>query len=252
MIRLSLSDLSCTPYITAVLAIVSLLLLLLLQPIHVIGTLQQATEEQQQQKLDLATGTKLTQVSSLSFPPSPQISNNNNNDSNSSDTTQTQTGLNKSIIYDNSTYGIKFQSPYGWNKVEILFGRITTIEFTSPAGNATSGAQLPAQVMISIERGLGNVTTLGEYSKASDKLLHAILGNFNSTASKPTTLSGQPAIARVLDIKQPASGIHIDIAQVFTIKDGKAYSISYAAPASKYFSYFPILQRIINSFQITK
>lgn len=241
LIRLSLSDLSCSPYI-AVLAIV--LVLLLLQPISIIGTLRQAMAEQQ---LDLATGTKLTQVSSLSFPPSPQIGNNNNN--NSSDTPQT--GLNKSIIYDNSTYGIKFQSPYGWNKVEILFGRITNIEFTSP-GNTTSGAQLPAQVMISIERGLGNVTTLGQYSKASNKLLHAILGNFNSTASKPTFLSGQPAIARVLDVKQPASGIHINIAQVFTIKDGKAYSISYAAPASTYFSYFPIVQRIINSFQITK
>lgn len=203
---------------------------------------------EQQQQPDLATGTILTQASSLSFPPSTQIDDSNNN--NSSDTTQT--GLNKSIIYDNSTYGIKFQSPYGWNKVEILFGRITNIEFTSPRGNGTSGAQLPAQVMISIERGLGNVTTLGQYSEVSDKLLHAILGNFNSTASKPTTLSGQPAIARVLDIKQPASGIHINIAQVFTIKDSKAYSISYAAPASTYFSYFPILQRIINSFQITK
>jgi PsbP-like protein len=244
LIRLSLSGLSSSPYI-AVLAIV--LVLLLLQPISIIGTLRQAMAEQQQQP-DLATGTILTQASSLSFPPSTQIDDSNNN--NSSDTTQT--GLNKSIIYDNSTYGIKFQSPYGWNKVEILFGRITNIEFTSPTGNATSGAQLPAQVMISIERGLGNVTTLGQYSQVSDKLLHAILGNFNSTASKPTTLSGQPAIARVLDVKQPASGIHINIAQVFTIKDSKAYSISYAAPASTYFSYFPILQRIINSFQITK
>ena len=244
LIRLSLSDLSCSPYI-AVPAIVLVLLLLLLQPTSITGTLRQAMAEPQQ--LDLATGAKPTQVSSLSFTPSTQIDDNNNN---SSDTPQT--GLNKSIIYDNSTYGIKFQSPYGWNKVEILFGRITNIEFTSPTGNATNGAQLPAQVMISIERGLENVTTLGQYSQVSDKLLHAILGNFNSTASKPTTLSGQPAIARVLDVKQPASGIHINIAQVFTIKDGKAYSISYAAPASTYFSYFPILQRIINSFQITK
>jgi hypothetical protein len=237
LIRLSFSDLSCSPYI----AVLATVLVLLLQPIN-IGTLRYAMAEQQP---DLATGTKHTRVSSLSFPPSTQLDNNNSS-------ATPQTGLNKSIIYDNSTYGIKFQSPYGWNKVEILFGRITNIEFTSPMGNATSGAQLPVQVMISIERGLGNVTTLGQYSEVSNKLLHAILGNFNSTESKPTTLSGQPAIARVLDVKQPASGIHINIAQVFTIKDSKAYSISYAAPASTYFSYFPIVQRIINSFQITK
>jgi hypothetical protein len=237
LIRLSLSDLSCWQYI-AVLGIV--LVLLLLQPTSIIGTLRQAMAEQQ---LDLATGAKSTQVSSLSFP-STQIENNNSS-------AAPQTGLNKSI-YDNSTYGIKFQYPYGWNKVEILLSRITNIEFTSPTGNATNGAQLPAQVMISIERGLGNVTTLKQYSQVSDKLLHAILGNFNSTGSKPTILSGQPAIARVLDVKQPASGIHINIAQVFTIKDSKVYSISYAAPASTYFSYFPIVQRIITSFQITK
>ena len=54
-------------------------------------------------------------------------------------------------------------------------------------------------------------------SEASDKLLHALLGNFNSTTPRPATLSGQSAIARVLDVKQPTSGIHINIAQVFTI-----------------------------------
>jgi hypothetical protein len=92
---------------------------------------------------------------------------------------------------------------------------------------------------------------LGQYTGVSDKLLHAILGNFNSTAPRPATLSGQPAIARVLDVKQP-NGIHINIAQVFTIKDSKAYAITYTAPASRYFSYLPMVQQIVNSFQITK
>jgi len=82
--------------------------------------------------------------------------------------------------------------------------------------------------------------------------LHATVGNFTSSEARPTNLSGQPAIARVLDIKQPASGIHINIAQVFTLKNDKAYGITYTAPASRYFSYLPMVQQLINSFQITK
>jgi hypothetical protein len=183
--------------------------------------------------------------SSLASPPSSQINNN-------SSPTAIPAPSNNSLLYDNSTYGIKFQFPYGWNKIELLSGRIINVEFTSPSGNVTGGNQLPAGVVMSIENGLGNITTLGQYSDASNKLLHAILGNFSSTAPRNTTLSGLPAIVRVLDVKQPISGIHINIAQVFTIKDGKAYGITYTAPASKYFSYLPTVQHIITSFQITK
>jgi hypothetical protein len=215
----------------------SVSVLLLLQAFGSSGISEQAMAEKQQQKRDLVITTVFRPVSF----PSSQING-----------TFMPPTSNNSSLYENSTYGIKFQFPYGWNKIELLTGRLTNIEFTSPTGNVTGGTQLPAEVVISIEKGLGNVTTLGQYGEASNKLLHATLGNFNSTTPRPATLSGQPAIARVLDVKQPTSGIHINIAQVFTIKDGKAYIITYTAPASRYFSYLPMVQQIINSFQITK
>ncbi len=167
---------------------------------------------------------------------------------NSGSATPTPIGGNFST-YDNSTYGIKFQSPINWKKVEILSSDYTFIEFTSPLRNAASG---PAQIILSIEKDLGNVTTVQQYDEAVNKLLHSTLGNFSTTAPRPTTLSGQPAIARVLNVKEPTSGIRIDIAQVFTIKNGVAYIITYTAPAPKYLSYLPIVQQILNSFQITK
>jgi eukaryotic-like serine/threonine-protein kinase len=159
------------------------------------------------------------------------------------------TASNNSLLYDNSSYGIRFQSPSDWKKIEILAGRITTVEFTLLPKNTS----IPDAVIdISIEKSLGNITTLGQYGEAADRISHAILGNFTSTESRPTILSGQPAIARVLDIKQPTSGIHINIAQVFTLKNDKAYGITYTAPAPRYLSYLPVVQQIINSFQITK
>jgi len=146
-IRLPLFDLLCLPYIP-VLTTVSVLLLL--QSFSIIGTLQQAMALQQQ---DPVTSIIFTQVSPLSTSPPPQTNNNNSS-------TTLQSALNNSLIYYNSTYGIKFQFPYGWNKIELLSGRTLSIEFTSPLGNVTAGIQLPAEVVISIERGLGNVTTL--------------------------------------------------------------------------------------------
>jgi hypothetical protein len=237
--RLPVCDLLCLPYIP-ILSTVSVLLLL--QPFCSIGTLQQAIAEQQH---DLVTSTVLSRVSFLSSSLSPQINNHNSS-------TTLPTASKNFLLYNNATYGIKFQFPNGWSKIELLSGRITNVEFTSPTGNLSGSVQLPAEVVISIEKGLGNVTTLRQYSEAADKLLHETLGNFNTTASRPATLSGQPAIARVLDVRQPVSGIHINIAQVFTIKDSKAYDITYTAPASKYFSYLPTVQQMISSFQITK
>ena len=128
---------------------------------------------------------------------------------------------------------------------------VTLIEYTSPPRNETGTIELPAQVVISIEKGLGNVTTLQQYGEGADRLLRTVLGNFTSS-SQPTTLSGLPAISRTMATMNPVSGTDILIAQIFVIKNGNAYTITYTAPSSIYNSYLPTVQQIINSFQITK
>jgi hypothetical protein len=154
-------------------------------------------------------------------------------------------------LYSNSSYGIEFQPPQAWDKIEVLDGPITLIEYTSPPRNETRIIELPAQVVISIEKGLGNVTTLQQYGEGADRLLKTVLGNFTST-SQPATLSGLPAISRTIATKNPVSGTDILIAQIFVLKDGNAYTITYTAPSSIYYNYLSTVQRIINSFQITK
>jgi hypothetical protein len=206
------------------------------------GIFQHAMAQQQHEMVVVHVA-----FSSLMYSSSVSTLINNNNSS----ATLIPAQSNNFSLYNNSTYGIKFQSPYGWNKIEILAGRTTLIKFTSPSINATGSIELPANVVISIEKGLGNVTTLQQYSGAADKLLNTILGNFNAT-SQPSTLSGLPAISKIIAMKHPVSGIDIVIAQVFAIKNDNAYSISYTVPASSYYRYLPIVQQIFNSFQITK
>jgi hypothetical protein len=226
--------------LASLLLAISLLLLLLLSSLSGSGIFQHAMAQQQHK----------TVVVYVAFS-SPSYASTLINNNNSSSTTVIPTQSNNLSLYNNSTYGIKFQSPYGWNKIEILAGRITLIEFTSPSRNTTGSIEPQAQVIISIEKGLGNVTTLQQYSEVANKLLNTILGNFTPT-SQPSTLSGLPAISKVIAMKHPVSGIDIVIAQVFAIKNNNAYSITYTVPASSYYRYLPIVQQIFNSFQITK
>lgn len=166
-----------------------------------------------------------------------------------SSATVTPAQPNNFSLYNNSTYGIQFQSPDDWKKIETLTGRTTFVQFISPSRNMTGGIEPPAHVTISIEKGLGNITTLRQYSQASDKLLDRALGNFTTT-SQPITLSGQPAISKIIATKHPTSGIGISIAQVFAIKNNNAYSITYTVPTTSYYRSLPVVQQILNSFQI--
>jgi PsbP-like protein len=166
-----------------------------------------------------------------------------------SSATVTPAQPNNFSLYNNSTYGIQFQSPDDWKKIETLTGRTTFVQFISPSRNMTGGIEPPAHVTISIEKGLGNVTTLRQYSQASDKLLDRVLGNFTTT-SQPITLSGLPATSKIIATKHPTSGITISMAQVFAIKNNNAYSITYTVPTSSYYRYLPVVQQILNSFQI--
>ncbi|HEY1248866.1 MAG TPA: PsbP-related protein [Nitrososphaera sp.] len=192
----------------------------------------------QHQQPNMAVVVHVIFPSLISTDASTLIINKNNN----SNSTIVPTQSNNFSIYNNSTYGIKFQFPFGWNKIETLAGRITLIDFTSPPSNTTGRIEVPAHVTMSIEKDLRKVTTLQQYKQASDKLLDRILGN-STTASQSATLSGLPAISRLISTKHPVSGIDISIAQVFTIKNNSAYSITYSVPSASYYRYLPVAQQ---------
>ena len=158
------------------------------------------------------------------------------------------------LTYENSTYGIKFEFPSNWKKLETLFERVINVEFISPPRNASD--KLPATISIVVEKNLGNVTTLDQYTKTSDGLLNQMLGSFNTTIeSRPSSIgsiAGLPANERILDIKQPAVGLDLKSTQVFTVRNNKAYIITYTVEPAEFPDYLPILQRMVNSFHITE
>jgi eukaryotic-like serine/threonine-protein kinase len=153
------------------------------------------------------------------------------------------------LIYENATFGLKFQSPSNWNKIEISSPRIIDIKFISPVN---SSDKFPSTIDIAIEKNLGNITSLDRYTRAADEMLNTTFSGFNISDSRPTSLAGFPAIGRVFDYKLTIPAVDLKSAQILAINNDKAYVITYTSEAAKYFDYLPILQEIMSSFQITK
>ena len=130
----------------------------------------------------------------------------------------------KLLEYQNSSYGVRFQFPADWKKIEILAGKIALVEFVLPPQNISS--KIPESITVSIEKHLpNNLTTPAAYINASNRLLNSTFGVFNMTSLKSTTLSGLPAFERVINSTERAPGFDLRIGQVFTIKNDKAYIV---------------------------
>src|SRR5207248_3418801 len=78
----------------------------------------------------------------------------------------------KLLEYQNSSYGVRFQFPADWKKIEILAGRVALVEFVLPPQNISGS--IPESITISIEKHLPtNMTTLAAYVNASNRLLNS-------------------------------------------------------------------------------
>lgn len=153
------------------------------------------------------------------------------------------------LSYENSSFGLRFQSPSNWNKIEISSPHIIDIKFISPL-NASD--KFPSTIDIAVEKNLGNITSLDQYAEAADGILNTTFSGFNILTSGTANLSGHPAIQRVFDYKLIIPDVDLRAGQIFTINNEQAYVITYTSEASKYLDSLPILQEIVGSFQITK
>jgi hypothetical protein len=155
------------------------------------------------------------------------------------------------LTYENSTYGIKFQSPSNWNKTELLANRFDVIQLNSPPEDSSDRFQ--ENIVITIEKGLPQNITLNDYMKLADEALNATYGNLNATGFTNAVMGGNnPAVTREFTMKQPFTGTDLKVSQIYTINNNTAYIIGYTAEASKFSQYLPIVQTLVGSFEIIK
>jgi serine/threonine-protein kinase len=156
------------------------------------------------------------------------------------------------LTYQNSTEGIKIQYPANWEKVKNASIPQFAVLFLSPQENSSD---------IFRERVVVQAINLPSRNTTLDELVNELVGNlktrlvnFELQDSKPFTIASNNTAQMLIytysnflpDFRTLKS---TDVAM---INDNKAYIITYNAEASKYSSYLPTVQKMIESFEIIK
>jgi hypothetical protein len=155
---------------------------------------------------------------------------------------------NASIVYESPVYGIRTQYPDGW---EIIIQNTSnssfSLRFNSPLENDTDSFRENVRLVIgtvSNNSALSNITSaiLTSYLELYPDLELMELSSTNLTGS------AIPAYKLVASRTQEGS----NFMQIFAIKEDKLYSIIYSSEKSRYSTYLPIIEKMINSFEVTQ
>jgi eukaryotic-like serine/threonine-protein kinase len=153
------------------------------------------------------------------------------------------------LPYQNSTYGIKIQYPSDWQKQENGTKQDTQtdiVTFYAPASNSNANLDLSTDD-ISDEKGI----SLAQYANNSLTDLKQSLTNFKLIESSNNDhISGLPAY-RIVYTSNDGNNVTKTL-ETGTIKGDKVYILTYEAGISEYTTFLPIVQKMIDSFQITK
>jgi serine/threonine-protein kinase len=162
---------------------------------------------------------------------------------------QTTKSTTNFLPYVNSTYGIKLQYPSSWDKEENgtrQDAETDVVTFTPPAINSNASLDISIDD-ISDEKGI----SLAQYVSGSISDLKQSLKSFNLVGlTTNNVLVGLPAYKSIYTYVDQNT-IFKDM-EIGAIKGDKAYILTYEAGMNEYDKYLPIIQQMINSFQITK
>jgi hypothetical protein len=161
--------------------------------------------------------------------------------------------------YVNTAFGVSMQYPAVWGAVELKsspldnkFPGSSIALFTAPLENATDTfrekALLSIQDFSSPENVSSQNMTLAKYTNGSLSGYRNIPDSVTILESNTTTLAGQPAHRIVFT--EDAQNQQFKKTQVWTVKDNKAYVITFSAQESRYDDYLPSVESIINSLKI--
>jgi eukaryotic-like serine/threonine-protein kinase len=152
-------------------------------------------------------------------------------------TTVAQTNS-KFVTYDNPTFGVRIQYPSDWGRLDLSFlQQSADIDFYPLADTS-----LAKNVKIQVNNLPSRNMTLEEYTNSQINPLEERLLESNTT-----TLAGIPGYEIVFTSLQGLKTM-----QVWTIKNDKAYIITYVAQEEDYEKELQVAQKMIDSFEITK
>ena len=159
-----------------------------------------------------------------------------------SPTVEPPTGL---LTYDSPDYGIRIKYPADWTKEEQVMGAV--VAFFAPREGASDVLQ--ENVNILVQDLSAQPMTLDEFTELSVGQTEQLITDASILDSSAATLGGNPGHKLVFTGKQ--GEYDLKWLQVWTIKDDKAYIISYTAEIDTYSAFLKTAEEMIESFEIT-
>jgi serine/threonine-protein kinase len=144
----------------------------------------------------------------------------------------------KFVTYDNPTFGVRIQYPSDWGRLDLSFLQDSADIDFYPLADTSLAKNVKIQVINLPSRNM----TLEEYTNSQINPLEEKLLKSNTT-----TLAGIPGYEIVFTSVQGLKTM-----QVWTIKDDKAYIITYVAKEEDYEKDLQVAEKMIDSFEITR
>jgi hypothetical protein len=168
----------------------------------------------------------------------------------------TTTGSNF-INYTNPQYGFSLLYPSSWINEEIAPGANLTflISFSPPPQEFGESVF----VYIAVKNLTGNSTSLKQFAEQEISFLErppAATSLTEDTSvrtildSEPTTIAGNTPAQKVV-YSEKVSGTLSKIMEVYAVNDDKGYILSYLTDTAIYDKYLPIVQKMIDSLNVT-
>jgi photosystem II reaction center protein PsbP len=158
------------------------------------------------------------------------------------------------VTYSSKVYGIKFNHPIGWDKIEtsgLVGSSAPILTFLIPdQGISRSGSA--SEVYISIEQLASETVNMADVARLLDYQNQKGYHDFRSVSSNLANISGNPSysssFAYTVSRGEP---VIMNVMQVLVLKGDKLYDIVYSTEANKYQAFLPDIRKLINSLELS-
>ena len=166
------------------------------------------------------------------------------------DTTTTESSvqsLGGFLAYESPVSGIRTQYPDGWEiLIQNTSNSLLSLRFNSPQENDTDFFRENVRLEIIT---VPNNTALSNFTGAALASYLESFPDIELTELSSTNLTNTAIPAYKLVGSRTQDGL--DFMQIVAIKEDKLYSILYTSERTRYSTYLPIVEEIVNSFEVT-